>query len=347
VSWTWILAGAIPGAIVLSLLAFHRAAVRRYVSVVARIFTEKPLFIVPRGQAPLDAEDVTLTARDGSILHGCYLKARNHRRGVILFGLEFGSNRWACVPYTEFLRDAGYDIFAIETRGQGDSAARSGYEPLQWVTDIELDDYRSAIAYLKTRPDADRRGVGLFGLSKGGSAGLLLAAEDSFVRCFVTDGIFAIQTTMIPYMRKWVYLYTNKKAFVKFIPDWYYGILGRCAVEAVEKERHCRYPDLEAALPRLGKRPLLMIHGGADNYIRPEMAKSLFDLVGGPKELWLVDKAKHNQAIHQANGEYRRKVLEFFNKNLAVSDEATVPSMLPLPSSAPALSKVPQLVGAS
>jgi pimeloyl-ACP methyl ester carboxylesterase len=333
VSWYWILAGAIPGAIVLVLYAYHRSAIRRYVGVVARIFTEKPLFIIPRGQPPIDAEDVILAARDGSDLHGCYLKARGPRRGVILFGLEFGSNRWACVPYTEFLRDAGYDIFAVETRGQGESPAPPGYEPLQWVTTIELDDYRAAIAYLKTRPDADKRGVGLFGLSKGGSAGLFLAAEDPYVRCFVTDGIFAILTTMVPYMRQWVSIYTPRKWLVRFVPDWYYGILGRRAVAAVEKERRCRYPNLERAMTRLGSRPLLMIHGGADNYIKPEMAKTLYDLVRGPKDFWLVDKAKHNQAIHQANGEYRRRVLEFFDKYLGRPVTTKMPQ--------------PELVGAS
>ena len=334
-SWYWILAGAIPGAIVLVLYAYHRSAIRRYVGVVARIFTEKPLFIIPRGQPPIDAEDVVLAARDGSDLHGCYLKARGPRRGVILFGLEFGSNRWGCVPYTEFLRDAGYDIFAIETRGQGESPAPAGYEPLQWVTTIELDDYRSAVAYLKTRSDADKRGIGLFGLSKGGSAGLFLAAEDPYVRCFVTDGVFAIHTTMVPYMRQWVSIYTPRKWLVRFVPDWYYGILGRRAVEVVERERRCRYPDLERAMTRLGSRPLLMIHGGADNYIKPEMAKTLYDMVRGPKDFWLVEKAKHNHAIHQANGEYRRRVLEFFDKYLGrpMTTKVSQPQ--------------PQLVGAS
>ena len=58
---------------------------------------------------------------------------------MILFGLEFGSNRWSCVPYCEFLREAGYDVFTFEPRDQGDSPAQPGYEPLQWVTDFEVE----------------------------------------------------------------------------------------------------------------------------------------------------------------------------------------------------------------
>ena len=47
-----------------------------------------------------------------------------------------------------------------------------GYDPLQWVTDYEVRDAEAALAYLKSRPDADPRGVGFFGISKGAGAGL-------------------------------------------------------------------------------------------------------------------------------------------------------------------------------
>ena len=56
----------------------------------------------------------------------------------------------------------------------------------------------------------------------------------------------------------------------------------------------------------------LMIHGGGDTYIKPEMAQALFDRAGKPKEFWLVEGAKHNQALHVAGDEYQRRVLEFF-----------------------------------
>ena len=129
------------------------------------------------------------------MLAGCYLKRARPRRGVILFGLEFGSNRWSCQPYCEHLLAAGFDVFAFETRNQGDSDREPGYDPLQWVTDYEVRDAEAALAYLKGRPDADPRGVGFFGISKGAGAGLFAAGRDPYVRCCVTDGIFAMYTT--------------------------------------------------------------------------------------------------------------------------------------------------------
>src|SRR5438874_1714579 len=135
---------------------------RKYLPKIERIFQEKPLFVVPRGQPVEGAEDVRFPTRDGRTLVGCYLRARGERRGVILFGLEFGSNRWSCVPYCESLLANGFDIFTFEFRSQGDSDKQPGYEPLQWVTHFEVLDMQAALRYLKGRPDADLRGIGFF-----------------------------------------------------------------------------------------------------------------------------------------------------------------------------------------
>ncbi len=315
--WVWISLGVVAAGIVIVPLVMHMHVVRRYIPVVVRIFQEKPLFILPFGQPVSDAEDVTLTTPDGLALQGCYLKTPKPRRGVLLFGLEFGSNRWACVPYCEFLREAGYDIFTFETRGQGNSPAQTGYEPLQWVTDFELIDFQTALAYLKSRPDKDARGIGLFGLSKGGSAGLMAAARDDFVRCCVVDGAFASVTTMLPYMKQWVLIYTRVKWFARQLPNWYLRIAASIAMRRIERIRDCHYPSLEKCLPMLSPRPLLMIHGGADNYIKPDMARALFEMAGDPKEFWLVDKAKHNQAFILAQDEYKARVLAFFERHIA------------------------------
>jgi pimeloyl-ACP methyl ester carboxylesterase len=288
-----------------------------YIPHAVRIFQEKPLFIIPTGQPLDDAEAVSFPTGNRLTLRGCYLHAPGPRKGVIMFGLEFGSNRWSCVPYCEFLRARGYDVFAFEFRGQGESDPQPGYEPLQWVTDFEVEDFRAALAYLKTRPDADPKGVGFFGISKGASAGLIAAADDSYVRCFVTDGTFASHTTMVPYMQKWVLIYCRSTAIIRRIPVWYFRRCAHMALERIQKQRGCYFPHLEDVIERLAPRPLLMIHGGGDTYIKPDMAQALFDRAGRPKQFWLVPGAKHNQAFHVANGDYQSRVLAFFDEHLA------------------------------
>jgi alpha-beta hydrolase superfamily lysophospholipase len=312
---------SVPLALALGLFGLRFYLKAKYVPLIARIFQERPLFVVPRGQPLAEAEDVRFRSADGLTLAGCYLKADAPRRGVILFGLEFGSNRWSCQPYCEGLLRAGFDVFAFEGRNQGDSDRQAGYEPSQWVTDHDVRDAEAALAYLKARPDADPRGVGLFGISKGGGAGLFVAARDPYVRCCVTDGAFATYSVLVPYMRVWFRIY-NSTGLHGLLPSWYYGHFGRIALRQVERERSCRFPHLEPELARIAPRPLLLIHGEADTYIKPEMARVLYARAREPRELWVVPGAKHNQALQVAADEYHRRVLEFFEKHLA-----TVPSV--------------------
>lgn len=303
-----------------------------YIPRITRIFQERPLFIVPRGQPVPGAETVRFPTSDELTLNGCYLKARGRRRGVILFGLEFGSNCWSCWSYCERLVASGFDVFAFEARNQGQSDALPGYEPLQWVTDYEVRDAEAALTYLKRRPDADPRGVGLFGISKGAGAAVTAAGSDRYVRCCVTDGMFGTYSTLYPYMRHWFTIYNSLYPPV-LIPDWVLWLAATRALSLVQRERNCRFAPLERAMPRLTPRPLLMIHGEQDSYIKPEMARTVFELAGEPRSFWLVENAKHNQALHTAGEDYHRRVLEFFETHLAdgpaSSTEAAAPAAAP------------------
>jgi len=225
VFWLWILISVLavpPIAWGLAIAVAYLWVRWKYIGFVTRIFQEKPLFVIPRGEPDPTADEVTVTAADGLALKGCYLTTTApQRRGVVLFGLEYGSNRWACRQYCAALVEAGYDVFALEPRNQGDSDRDPNYEPLQWVTDRDVSDMRAAVAYLKARPDADPNGIGLFGISKGGSTGLIVAAADPWVKCLVTDGAYGTHTTMVPYMQRWIQIYSGKRMIQKALPTWF------------------------------------------------------------------------------------------------------------------------------
>ncbi|MDB5311308.1 MAG: Alpha/beta hydrolase family protein [Gemmataceae bacterium] len=319
VFWFWLGLAVLvvpPIAIGLVLAALYLYLRWRYLGFLVRIFQEKPLFVIPRGQPTDEAEHVILPTADGLTLRGCYFRTPvAARKGVILFGLEFGSNRWACRQYCEKLVAAGYDVFAYEPRNQGDSDKDPVYEPLQWVTDKDVSDMKVAIKYLSTRPDADPKGVGVFGISKGGSTGFVAAGSEPAIRCIATDGAYATYTTVVPYMQRWIKIYSDNYRLQRVVPTWFYGLVGMTGVKRVARNRGVTYPSIEKAVGKF-RRPLLMIHGENDTYIKAEMAKALFERAGGPKDLWVVPKAKHNQALHVAEDEYHRRVLEFFDRHL-------------------------------
>ena len=171
---------------------------------------------------------------------------------------------------------------------------------------------------MKNRADADPRGVGLFGVSKGAGAGLLAAMNDSYVRSAAIDGMFTCTATVVGYMRRWILIY-NKSYFVQgLLPSWYYAILARVGIGQVGRERRVTFLDVEPAVKQF-QRPLLMMHGQEDKYIRPDMSRRLFDLAGEPKEYWLIPGAKHNEGVQVAGEEYHQRVREFFDKYLAQS----------------------------
>ncbi len=287
----------------------------RYAPIIGRIFEEKPMFLPLRLTAEPGGEDVRFSTSDGLELAGAYYGAQTPARvGVVVFCHEYLSNSWSFAPYTNSLRKMGYDVFTFDFRNHGSSAADPTYKPLQWVTDHELRDLQGALAYLRSRDDHDRAGFGLFGISRGGSAALLVAAEDPGVWGVITDGAFPTRGTMLAYILRWAEIYVSNRYLWRSMPIWVFKFLAWTARVRSERRLNCRFPDVERAVARLAPRPWLMIHGEKDAYIGPAIAQALFAEANDPKELWVVPRAKHNRCREMAPEAYAERVSGFLRR---------------------------------
>jgi pimeloyl-ACP methyl ester carboxylesterase len=132
--------------------------------------------------------------------------------------------------------------------------------------------------------------------------------------------VFGTWTVIVPYMRKWIAIYSKQVWLQTAVPSWFYAMVGRRCIRRICKQRGVTLPELEPLMAKLAPRPLLMIHGSEDSYIKPAMAEALFKRARGQKEFWLVDGARHNQALHIAGDAYHRRVVDFFQKHLAQLD---------------------------
>jgi uncharacterized protein len=317
-SATWVgicLLFSMPVLMCIGLVALYIHARQAFLETVLRIFREKPLFIIQRIPSNPNAEIVWLPVGKGMKIRGVYFRTEAPRKGVILFGLEYGANVWNAQTYCDSLLRAGYDVFTFEPRNQGESSKIEGYEPTPWMTRHEVEDARVALAYLESRPDADPKGIGFYGISRGANAGLAASINDRSVRCIVVDGAFDTMQVMIPYMHKWVTLYNSWSGIQQLTPSWIYRGIAKAALRHEEKRLKVRYIHLARRMHQL-RRPLMMIHGEKDNYIRPTMAKALFQEAVGAKELWIVPKAKHNQSMNAAGTEYSQRLVAFFDHHL-------------------------------
>lgn len=296
-----------------------------YGSSIYRIFETKPLFVAHSVKPQPDGDEVAIPVTSSRQLRGTYFRhTASKRRGVLMFAHEFSANRWLFEPYIGFLREDGFDIFTFDFCNHGCSDKIEGYEPLQWVTSHEEQDVAAAIDYLKSREDKDPRGIGIFGVSKGGGAAIAAAAKDRFVRAIVTDGAFPTHSTVTFYEMRWCVIYVRLKSAYLWLPRFFWDLLTTGVVWVMCYKHKVKYLRLEPRIRRFGGRPLLMIHGEKDNYITEEIARRFFSFAGQPKEFWLVKKAKHNGCLDIDPVAYRNRVRKFFLTHFPVLETPAV-----------------------
>ena len=287
-----------------------------YVPVVVRGFAETH-WLRAELHPPLEgSEECQFLTDDGLVLRGSYLQAATERRhGVVAFCHEVTGNRWSAAPYVEQLRQQGFDIFTFDFRNHGASDRLPDYRPLPWLTRYEVADVRAAVDYLCSRPDADPRGVGIFGVSKGASAALCAAADEPRILAVVTDGAFPIDAMQKHYIRRYMNIYIPLAGINSRLPDWCLSSFCHWAKFLVGQRHGCRFLDVEQAARRV-RQPVFMIHGERDPYVPVEVAQGLRGALAGRSKLWVVAGAKHNWSISVARREYERRVGRFFRKRL-------------------------------
>ena len=287
----------------------------KYAPIIGHQFEARPLFLPLRVSPVETGQLVEFSTEDGFRLSGSYLRARTRERaGVFVYCHEYLSDRWSFHPYVDPLRDLGFDIFAFDFRNHGASPCEPGYTPMHWASDREVRDLRAALAYLRSRPDRDPAGFGLFGVSRGGTTALLVTPGERDVWGVITDGAFPTTGMMVSYSVRWTELFIKSPFLRSLLPRWLYVLLARLGRRRAERRLKCRFPDVERAVARLAPRPWLMIHGQRDTYVSPDVVQDLFRCGNGPKELWLVPDAKHNRCRECEPAAYAARLLDFIDR---------------------------------
>lgn len=288
-----------------------------------RIFEKKiPFSVVGHPPRP-EAERIDFPSSDNVTLRGAiYRQEHRPSRGLIIFCPELEGNHWSALSYCHGLWKQGYDILAFDFRNQGESDHMPGYDPLHWLTNFEVSDVLAAIRYAKQRADlGSDPPLGIVGISRGGGAALAAAARNPDVRSVACEGAFSTQTLMMHFALRWASLYIPEWV-LKPIPTWHIRWTLNFSQYFSQKRRRCRYTKLERLLPRLRDRRVLLIAGGRDTYVNPDIAKTLRRRIGGDNaELWIVKEAKHNVARQVDPDAYDNRLVEFFSQMSAAQPQ--------------------------
>ncbi len=331
--WTWVamLTLGITAAVAL-LLVYPAMVLRKYVRILIHIMDDvAPVVENGNGEGPkLEGEKVSFRATDGHGLEGVILSGQTTgaKLGMVVFAHEFGSDRSSCQRYCRPLLEAGYDVFGFDFRGHGASPSEPGYRPRQWPSDREQADMLGAIAFIGCWLEQhDRsRDVGLFGISRGGGAAILASIGIPAVKAIVTDGAFSSDAAIEYLMRRFATIFAKIRVVAENHPPTFWRFLRWLLFRECRRKFHCTFPSVRKAVVKLKRKPMLLIHGEKDSYIPIAQSQALYEVARGPKYLWAVPNASHNQGIMVQPKEYARQVLRFFGEHLATAAEPAAES---------------------
>ena len=201
-------------------------------------------------------------------------------------------------------------------------------------------DYLAALAGLF----AERSGVfdiALEGKMLGGAfaAGAVAAATDSAwlglgaaimasvgiesVRAIVTDGAYCNDTILEYYMKRFARIFAKIRIVAENHPPAFWRFLRWLLLRECRRRFKCSFPSVRKAAIRIGKKPIFLVHGEKDSYIPVRQSQILYDILAGPKNLWIVPDARHNHSIMVRTKEYGDRVVRFFDEHLGVGKAPT------------------------
>jgi pimeloyl-ACP methyl ester carboxylesterase len=190
----------------------------------------------------------------------------------------------------------GFNVLMFDLHGCGESDGNTvsgGY--------YEKDDLKGAVAYVRQR---GYEKIGVLGFSLGAVSALLAAAEDTEIDAVVADSSYAdLNDIMEPEFAKRT---KAPKIFLRpilFMIKIIYGV-DFTAIRPVE------------VVAKIAPRPILFIHGEADDMIPVEHARRLLEASQNPANILWIVPGGHTSAYHDYPIEFIDRVTSFFNAAL-------------------------------
>lgn len=245
-------------------------------------------------------ESIEIQSEDGLTLRAKLLKANNDTDKVIIAIHGYHSyNLREYAYYLKFYRDLGFHILLPDNRAHGNSEGE--YIGFGWLDRL---DCISWINKVKDHFQKDLQIV-LHGISMGGATVLMASGEElpSDVKCIISDCGF---TTVYEEMK---YELRNHPITSKVILPTAtllskkrvgYNFKEASAVEQVKKS----------------KTPTLFIHGDQDDFVPTYMVYSLYNACNAPKDLLVVEGAKHAESYLVNQELCEHIIVEFMHKYL-------------------------------
>jgi len=241
-------------------------------------------------------EDIRLTTRDGLQISGWYLPGTRPSGLVLVHGVD--ANRAGVLLHATILARAGYHLALIDLRGHGYSQEAPNTYGYREALDVS-----AAVDYLLARPNVDR--VGALGTSFGGAVVARAAAIDPRLSVIVIESSYSSLPDAVEDA------FDDRSMF----PRWPFAPL---LITLAERRVGVTISQIDSArdLAAIHPRPILIIHGAADQLFPVRHAYKMYQAAQEPKELWIIEGLGHANPIPGREVEYETRVVGFLNRVL-------------------------------
>jgi dipeptidyl aminopeptidase/acylaminoacyl peptidase len=233
------------------------------------------------------SEAIEFRSREGYLLRGWYSQGQTYPQIAIIVLPGLSSNTVGAVPDAEMLARAGFSTLMFEHRSCADPDLlfSAGY--------FEAQDVIGAVDYLRSRGDVSQ--IGALGLSAGGTAVILAAAQEPAIEAVVAMGGFTSLQDDILDSDDRLNLYSR---LTRYLVQWH-----------IHRQLGVHPRDINPAreIGKISPRPVFLIYGEYER-IGPDMLEAAND----PKELWVVPGTGHAGYRGSAPDEYERRIVDFF-----------------------------------
>jgi fermentation-respiration switch protein FrsA (DUF1100 family) len=244
----------------------------------------------------LQGETVTFASASGSRLSGWFIPGLP-QMGVVLLMHGIRANRLAMLDRARLLHGHGFSVLLFDFQSHGESSGRRitfGY--------LESLDARAAFEYLRGRRPQEH--IGVIGVSLGGVAAVLGGLKAD---AMVLEAVYATFDDAI----------ANRLAMRL-------GAIGRLLRPVLTWQVTWRLgfdTDLLQPVAHVAElhAPVLLIAGGADQHTTLREMRELYERANPPKDLWIIDKARHEDFYSYATEDYQRRVVGFLKSWLRSS----------------------------
>jgi len=250
-------------------------------------------------QVHASREDLAVTAPDGVVLRGWKVRAAQPNGDWVLLLHGRSQNRLSMVGYAQFLLASGYSVVMMDARAHGESGGT-----IATYGHVERYDERAILDALMAAEHPNH--IFAMGESMGAAVALQAAAIDPRIDAVVAEGAFRN-------LHEVIFDYAGLRLSA-FLGKTFFRPAAMMAVRQTEHQAGFRFDEVSPEASVAARSfSVMLISGLSDHNVPKRHAQAIYQAASGPKELWLVPKARHQKAMQTAPQEFQTRVLSFFS----------------------------------